>query len=486
MHTTEKGRYSMLEQEHTDQPSRRTTSAVLGQPSIDTLQASLRGELFQPGKEGYDVARSIYNAMIDRHPALIVRCAGVADVIQAVNFARTHHLLVSVRGGGHNVAGFAVCDDGLVIDLSGMKGMHIDPAAQTVRAEAGLTWGELNHDLQVFGLAGTGGFVSTTGVAGFTLGGGFGWLVRKHGLACDNLLAVDLVTADGQFLIASSTENPDLFWGARGGGGNFGIVTSFKFRVHPVGMALAGLLLYPFTKAKAVLQFWRDYAGTAPEELASAAALFTAPPWPFLPEQLHGTPLVAIAVVYAGPLEVGEQVLRPLRAFGPPLADLVQPMPYSAIQTMVDAFYPRGLQHYWKSNFLPGVSDAAIDTILAHFTGVPSPQTVMHIEHLGDALSRVDANETAFAHRGWPYNLLITSMWTEPADAEKNIHWTRQFWEALQPFAAEAVYVNFLSSEGEDRVKAAYGAHYEQLVALKNKYDPTNFFRLNQNIKPTV
>ena len=323
-------------------------------------------------------------------------------------------------------------------------------------------------------------------MAGLTLGGGLGWLVRKHGLACDNLLSVDLVTADGRFLTASATEHPDLFWGVRGGGSNFGIVTSFEFRVHPVGMVLAGLLLYPFTKATAALQFWRDYAATAPEELTSGAALLTAPPWPFLPEQLHGTPLVGIPVVYAGPLQAGEQALQPLRAFGPPLADLVEPMPYSAAQTMADALWPRGLQNYWKSNFLPDLSDTAIETILAHFTHVPSPQTIVVIEHVGGgAMNRVEANEMAFAHRNWPYNLLVTSLWTEPADAEKNIGWTRQFWEAMQPFVANAVYVNYMGSEGEDRVKAAYGAHYERLVALKKKYDPTNFFRLNQNIKPT-
>ncbi len=476
----------MGEQEHTGQPGGRTAQAVLEQPSIDMLQASLRGELLRPGDPGYETARQVFNGMIDRRPRLIVRCTGVADVITAVQFAATHQLLVAVRGGGHNVTGNAVCDDGMVIDLSGMKGMRLDPAARTVRAEAGLTWGELNHDLQVFGLGATGGFISTTGVAGLTLGGGLGWLVRKHGLACDNLLSVDLVTADGRFLTASATEHPDLFWGVRGGGSNFGIVTSFEFRVHPVGMVLAGLLLYPFTKATAALQFWRDYAATAPEELTSGAALLTAPPWPFLPEQLHGTPLVGIPVVYAGPLQAGEQALQPLRAFGPPLADLVEPMPYSAAQTMADALWPRGLQNYWKSNFLPDLSDTAIETILAHFTHVPSPQTIVVIEHVGGgAMNRVEANETAFAHRNWPYNLLVTSLWTEPADAEKNIGWTRQFWEAMQPFVANAVYVNYMGSEGEDRVKAAYGAHYERLVALKKKYDPTNFFRLNQNIKPT-
>ncbi len=462
--------------------------AVLAEAAVEEFEVSLRGEMLRHGDEGYDGARTVFNAMIDRHPSLIVRCAGVADVISAVNFARTKKLLVAVRGGGHNISGNAVCDGGIVIDLSQMKGMRIDPAARKVRAEPGLTWGELNHDLQAFGLAATGAFVSTTGIAGLTLGGGLGWLVRKHGLACDNLLSVDIVTADGQFLTANATQNQDLFWGVRGGGGNLGVVTSFEFQVHPVSTVLAGLVIHPIARAKEALQFWRDYAATAPEELTDGAVLLNAPPAPFLPKEAHGAPVVSVYGVYTGPIDAGEQVIQPLREFGPPLADIFQPMPFSATQTMVDFAWPPGFHNYWKSSFLRGLSDDAIDTILTYFAVVPSPLTGVVIEHNGDgAMNRVGASETAFGHRDWSYNLLITSLWDDPADSEKNITWSREFWEAMQPFTSDGVYVNYLGEEGEDRVKAAYAAPtYERLVALKKRYDPTNLFRLNQNIKPTV
>ena len=453
---------------------------------VKQLQAALRGQLLRAEDDGYDQARTIYNAMIDRRPALIARCAGASDVIECVRFARQHGLLVSVRGGGHNVAGIAICDGGLVIDLSRMKGIRIEPEARTARVEAGVTWGELNHDLQVYGLAATGGFISTTGVSGLTLGGGLGWLVRKHGLALDNLLSVDMVTADGQFLTASPTRNPDLFWGLRGGGGNFGVVTSFEFRVHPAGTVLAGLVIHSFSKAKEALQFWREYETTAPEEVSNGALLFSAPPAPFLPEAAHGTSVLGLGGVYAGALGAGEKALRPLRQFGSPLADIFQAMPYSAAQTMADFLWPPGLQNYWKSSFLKTLSDGAIDTILTYFATVPSPLTVVVLEHDGDgAMSRVGEQDTAFGHRNWPYNFLLTSMWKDPADAEKNLRWTREFWAAMQPYLVDAVYVNYLGAEGADRVKAAYGPEkYARLVALKNKYDPTNLFRSNQNIKP--
>jgi FAD/FMN-containing dehydrogenase len=453
--------------------------------NVQVFKASLRGELICPGDAGYDEARGVFNVMIDRKPALIARCAGVADVISAVNFARTNGLLVAVRGGGHHVAGYAVCDGGLVIDLSPMKGMRIDPEARTVRAEAGLTWGELNHDLQAFGLGATGGYVSITGIAGLTLGGGFGWLMRKHGLACDNLRSVDIVTADGQFLTASATQNQDLFWGVRGGGGNFGVVTSFEFQVHPVGMVLSGLLIHPLERAKEVLRLFREHAPTVPEELTWGVLFFSVPPVPFLPPEAHGAPVVAIALCYAGDLTTGERVLRPLREFGPPLVDAVQPMPFSVAQTSADILWPPGLHNYWKSTFLHDLGDDAIDTIVDRFASVPSPQTVVVVEEPGGAISRVGEEETAFAHRRWAYNFLVTSAWESPTQSEQNIGWTREFWEAMQPFAANAVYVNFESWEGEDRVKAAYSPQiYDRLVGLKNKYDPTNLFRLNLNIKP--
>ncbi len=464
-----------------------TAGHIVGERVIEEFEATLRGELIRSGDEGYDEARVVYNAMIDKHPGILVRCAGVADVISAVNFARTNSLLVAVRGVGHNVAGNSVCDGGIVIDLSCMKGMRIDPVARTVRAEPGLTWGELNHDLQTFGLAATGAFVSTTGISGLTVGGGLGWLVRKHGLALDNLLSVDIVTADGRLLTASPTQNEDLFWGLRGGGGNFGIVTSFEFKIHPAGIVLAGLVIHPAARANEALQFWRDYEATAPEELTASALLFHGPTAPILPETLHGAPVVGMGGVYTGLIENGEQALRPLREFGPPTADIFQPMPYSAAQTMADFLWPPGFHNYWKSSFLADFSDGAIDTIVAFFDACPSSLTIVFVEHNGNgAMDRVGEQETAFGHRSWPYNFLVTSMWSDSADSEVNIQWTREFWEAMQPFMADAVYVNYLGDEGEARVRAAYGpAKYERLVALKTKYDPANLFRLNQNIKPS-
>ncbi len=465
-----------------------TRGTFLEEAAIQEFKATLRGELLRPGEDGYDDARKVFNVMIDKKPALIVRCAGVADVINAVNFARTNELLAAVRGGGHSVLGHAVCDGGLVIDLSQMKGMRIDPVERTARAEPGLTWGELNHDLQAFGLGATGGYVSITGIPGLTLGGGFGWLVRKHGLALDNLLSVDIVTADGSLLTANQTQNPDLFWGVRGGGGNFGVVTSLEFQAHPVGMVLGGLLIHPLTRAKDVLRLLRRHVAAAPDELTWGVLLFSVPPVPFLPEQMHGTPVAAIAVCYAGSLEEGEQVLQPLREFGPPLADLIQPMPYSVAQTMADILFPPGHHNYWKSSFLKDLSDDAIETILTHFAAVPSPHTVVIVDHNGGgAISRVGQDDTAFAHREWTYNVLVSTTWANPADSETNIHWTRGFWEAMQPFMANAVYVNYTSDEGEDLIRAAYAAKTrERLVALKNKYDPTNLFCLNQNIKPNM
>jgi len=456
--------------------------------AVEEFRSGLRGEIILPTDDGYDEARKLYNAMIDKRPSIIVRCAGVADVIDSVNFARANNLLLAVRGAGHNVGGLALCDGGIVIDLTQMRGMRIDLAASTVRAEPGLTWSELNHDLQEFGLAATGGFIAATGIGGLTLGGGLGWLIRKHGLACDNLVSVDVVTADGQLLTASETQNQDLFWGIRGGGGNFGVVTSFEFRVHPAGTVLAGLLVHPMAKAKEALQFWRDYEATAPEEFTAGAALLTAPPAPFVPEELHGAPACGIVGVYCGDIDTGEKAIRPLRDFGPPVADIFQPMPYTAAQAMLDDMFPSGYRNYWKSSILKGLSDDAIDTMLAHFAQVPSPMTLVILEHNGDgAMDRVDASETAFGHRDWSYNFLITSIWADAADDEKNIEWTRAFWEAVQPFSRDAVYVNYLDQEGEERVKDAYAPQtYERLVNLKNKYDPTNLFRINQNIKPTV
>jgi len=459
----------------------------LDEADVQQIEGALRGELVRPTDSGYDEARAIFNAMIDRRPALIARCAGVADVIEAVNFARRNGLEVAVRGGGHNVSGSAVCEGGLVLDLSRMKGIWVDRKGRTARVDAGLTWAEVNHELQAFGLGATGGVVGTTGVSGLTLGGGLGWLVRKHGLACDNLVSIDVVTADGTVVRASETENEDLFWGMRGGGGNFGIATSFEFRVHDAGVVLAGLLAYPIERAGEFLRAWRDFESTAPEAWTAGVVLVTAPAAPFVPEEFHGRQLVGVAGVYAGPIEEGEALLQPLRKFDEPVVDLIQPMPYSAAQTMIDALYPAGLQNYWKAQFLPGVSDELIGTVVAHFRDVPSAMTQVILEHNGDgAVNRVDDDATAFGYRDHSYILIIMSLWPDPADSDRNIAWTRALYDALKPFTRPGIYVNYLGHEGEDRVKEAYGNKYERLVALKKRYDPTNFFHLNQNIAPSA
>jgi FAD/FMN-containing dehydrogenase len=456
------------------------------EPEIGEFKAGLRGELIRPADTGYDTARKIFNAMIDRRPDFIVRCAGVADVISAVNFARSHELLVAVRGAGHNVAGSSMCDGGLVIDLSRMKSVRIDPVARTARVEGGVTWGELNHELQAFGLAATGGFIGTTGVSGLTLGGGLGWLVRKHGLALDNLLSADVVTADGRLLVASASQNGDLFWALRGGGGNFGVVTSFEFRAHPAGTVLAGLVLHPLSSGKEVLRFWREFGPSAPEEFTDGALVFNAPAEMPLPDSLRQEPIVGIGGVYTGPLDAAEAALAPLRRFGPPAADSIQPMPYSAAQTMADFLWPPGSLNYWKSGFLKQLSDDAIDTILAFSATAPSRRTVVVLEHNGHgAMTRVGADETAFGYRNWPFNFLVTSIWGDPAETDANIRWTREFCDAIQPFLADAVYVNYLGEEGEERIRSAYSpGTYARLAVLKKKYDPANLFRLNQNIKP--
>ncbi len=460
---------------------------MISEPDLQQFRTSLRGQLLLPHEPGYEEGRKVFNAMIDRHPGMIVRCAGVADVIAAVKFATRRDLEVAVHSTGHHVAGLSVCDKGMVIDLSPMKGIHVDPATRIARVEPGVTWFDLNHELQVFGLAATGGYVGTTGVSGLTLGGGLGWMVRKHGCALDNLLSADVVTADGQFLHASSATNPDLFWGIRGGGGNFGVVTSFEFEVHPAGTVLAGLVLHSASTARKSLRFWREYETTAPEEMSNSAVLFNAPPGLPLPEVLCRGPIVGIGGVWVGPLEAGERALRPLREFGPPAADIYQPMPYSAAQTMADFLWIRGTYNYWKSNFLKSFSDQAIDTIIDFFAETPSPRTVVVLEHDGDgAYSRVPEDATSFGHRNWPYNIVVTTAWTEAADTEANIRWTREFWNAMGPFLADAAYVNYLGGVEEEGVRAAYGRKYQRLAELKNKYDPTNFFHMNQNIRPAV
>ena len=454
--------------------------SVLRDAVVQAFRSSLRGRLLVPGDDGYDAARRIWNGMIDRRPALIARCAGPADVVRCVDFARMHHLVLAVRGGGHNVAGNAVCDGGLMIDLSVMKSLHVDPARRTARADAGVTWGELDRETQAFGLATTGGQVSTTGIAGLTLGGGWGWLARRYGLACDNVLSAEIVTADGTLLMASATENADLFWGLRGGGGNFGVVTSFEYRLHPVGPVVGGFVFYPFAMAREVLQRYRELAYTAPDELAADAVLLTLP---------DGTNVAGIAVCYCGPVDEGERLIRPLKTLGTPLVDQLGPTSYTAVQTMLDASYPSGSQHYWKSSFLGDVSDEAIDTMIAQCAARPSPMCHGLLEYqLGGAVSRVDRGATAFAARDAQHAFVSLGVCAEPAEAKRSAQWAREFWTAMQPFSTGGVYVNYLGrevDEGSERVRAAYGPEtYQRLVALKATYDPTNLFRLNQNIRP--
>jgi FAD/FMN-containing dehydrogenase len=446
---------------------------------------AFRGEVIRPGDPGYEQARRVWNGQIDRRPQLIARCTGTEDVRAALAFARDRQLPIAVRGGAHNVAGNAVCDDGLVIDLSPLKGVHVDPAARTARAQPGVTWGELDRETQAFALATTGGLVSTTGIAGLTLGGGIGWLARKHGTACDNLRSADVVTADGSVLTASTTENPELFWGLRGGGGNFGIVTSLEYRLHPVGPeVLAGPVFHAGEHAADVLRFFRDYVATAPDELTVVASFMTAPAAPFLPPEAHGTLVVALAVCYAGDLAEGERVLRPLRSFGRPLADLIAPTPYTALQRMSDEGYPAGLRNYWKSSYVDDLSDAAVATVAEHAEGMPSPRSAFYFEHLGGAIAR-PAEPTAFGHRDATFDLAILAIWEDPEETDLHISWTRRFWEAMQPHARPGVYVNNLGEEGHDRVRTAYEPQtYERLVRLKERYDPENVFRCNQNIAP--
>jgi FAD/FMN-containing dehydrogenase len=445
---------------------------------VQDFTASLRGEVLRPTDEGYDETRKIHNGMIDRRPTLIARCAGVADVIAAVRFARDQQLLVSVRGGGHSLPGFSVSDGGLMIDLSRMRGVRVDAARQTARADGGVTWGDFDHETQAFGLATTGGLVRQTGIAGLTLGGGHGFLMRKYGLACDNLLSVDLVTAEGRLLTASADENADLFWGLRGGGGNFGVATSFEYRLHQVGPVLGGVLIYPLARAKEIFRIYRDITSAAPDDLNMHAVLATLP---------DGTQVAAVPVCYTGPIAEGERLLDPLRASGPLLDDQVGPMPYVALQSIIENFNPPGMRNYWKSDYWTQLSDDAIDLLVEEFPSVPAPHTHLVIEQMGGAVSQIGEDETAIGHRNAPYNLILIGIWAEPAEDERNIGWLRRLWEALRPFSSGGVYVNYQMGDEENRVRAAYGPEkYERLVALKNKYDPTNLFRLNQNIAPTA
>jgi FAD/FMN-containing dehydrogenase len=461
----------------------------LAEDAVENLKGIIQGEVLLPSHGDYEQARKIWNGMIDKHPALIVQCSDPADVSEAVKFARRNDILVSVRGGGHNVSGNALCDDGMVIDLSQMKVIQADQNTGTARAQAGVTLGEIDQETQLFGMAVPAGIVTTTGIAGLTLGGGFGWISRKYGLTCDNLLSVDIVSAEGEFLRVSETENEDLFWGLRGGGGNFGIVTSFEYRLQPVGpIVLGGMLVHPFEQATEFLRFYRDFIANAPDELTVAPILRLAPPAPFIPAEFHGQLICGVIALYAGLPEEAEQHIAPLRQFGTPVVDDINLKPFRVLQSLLDAGAQKGWNYYVKSEFLPALSDDLIDTMVDHASRITSPQSVIAGFHLGGAVSRIDEDATAYSHRDAAYSLIINSGWIDASESEKHIQWTRTFWEALQPYSSGGAYVNFQShDEGEDRIKSTYGsAKYERLSALKQKYDPSNFFRMNQNIKPTA
>jgi len=457
--------------------------------AVRELQQGLRGQLVRPADPDYDAARAVWNGMIDRRPALIVQCAGVADIKASVRFARAHGLPLAVRGGGHNVAGFGTCDDGLVIDLARMKGLRVDPAARTATAEPGLTWGEFDHETQAFGLATTGGLVSTTGIAGFTLGGGIGWLLRKHGLTCDNLIAADVLTADGELVTASAGENADLLWALKGGGGNFGIVTSFEYRLHPVGpLVLGGAVFHTADHAVELLQFYRHWVSNLPDELTTLFAFLTAPPEPFIPPALVGQPLVAVVGCYAGPIEQGQEILGPLRAFGPPAVDLFGSIPYTVLQRMFDASAPRGIRSYWKTAYLDDLSDNVIDTLVEYAGRMRSlsPFSAIHVHHAESPVLRDPGTQAAFGRRDARFILNLPVEWPDPNQDASHIAWVRSCFEAISPLAGSGAYVNFLAGDdGDQRIRAAYGPErYERLAHLKARYDPRNVFRLNQNIAP--
>jgi len=457
----------------------------LQEAQIDEFQAHFRGEVLVPGDASYDEVRQIWNAMIDRRPALIARCGSPADVVQAVKFARTHDLLVSIRGGGHNIAGNAVCDDGLMIDLSPMKGVQVDPQARRAMVEPGCTLADFDAAAQAHGLATPVGINSTTGVAGLTLGGGFGWLSRKYGMTIDNLLSAEVVTADGKQVHASETENSDLFWGLRGGGGNFGVVTRFDFRLHPVGPdLLTGLIVFPFDQAKSVLTKFARFTETMPDDLNVWMVTRKAPPLPFLPEAVHGKEIVVLAVCYAGDPAEGAKLIAPLRGFGTAHGEHIGVQPYTAWQQAFDPLLTPGARNYWKSHNFATLGEGAIDTIIEYAGKLPSPQCEIFIGTIGGQTARVAPEAMAYSSRDARYVMNVHGRWESAADDERGIAWAREFFAKAQPFASRGAYINFLTEEESDRIAFAYGATYQRLVEIKKKYDPTNLFRMNQNIKP--
>ena len=453
-------------------------------PALAALRAKLRGELIQAGDAGYDDARAVYNAMHDRYPALVVRAAEVGDVVATLALAGDEGLALSVRGGGHSVAGFGTNDGGIVLDLSRLRSVDVDPASRVARVGGGATWGEVDGATGAFELATPSGIISTTGVAGLTLGGGFGYLSRRWGLASDNLRAADVVTADGRLVRASTEENADLFWAIRGGGGNFGVVTSFEFNLHPVGTVYGGPIFYPADRGGDVLGFYRDFIAGAPRELSAFFGYHIAPPAPFVPERLHGAVVCAIVVCWTGPLEQAEAALRPIREAAPVALDLMGPLPYPALNGMFDALLPAGLQHYWKADFVGNLSDAAITVHTEYGPQVPNVQSLMHIYPMDGAVADVPTDATAYSYRDVKFIHNIVGIDPEPAQMPARTRWVRDYWSALHPLSAGGAYVNFMMDEGQDRVRATYRDNYPRLTEVKRRWDPGNLFRMNQNIRP--
>ena len=457
------------------------TSAPSIPDAVSEFAGNFSGQLLQPADAGYEEARKVHNGLVNKHPALIARCRGVADVVDAVNLAHKLNLEVAIRGGGHNVAGRATVEGGLMIDLVPMKGMHVDLKARTVRAQGGVTWAELNRETQLHGLAVTGGVVSTTGIAGLTLGGGVGWLMGQYGLALDNLRSTEIITAEGQVLHTNENEQADLFWAVRGGGGNFGVATSFEYQLYPVGPTITGgLVAHPFDRARDVLKFFRDFTASLPDEFTVFAGLIHA-------ADGSGTKLAALVTCHCGPLREGEAATRPLKQFGQPLMDAVGPISYCQLNGMLDGAYPKGALNYWKSSLLAQLSDAAIDTLVDCFARCPTPMGQLLLEHFHGAVTRVNVSDTAFPHRAEGYNLVVLSEWMEPKDTDRCVAWARETYRAMEPFVGSGRYVNYLGDdEVGDPTAAAYGPNYRRLQEIKKKYDPSNFFHMNQNIRPQI
>ena len=452
---------------------------------VDELRGQVRGEVIAPQEAGYDEARGVFNAMIDRRPAVVVRAVNTDDVTRAVNFAREGHVDLAVRGGGHSVPGFGTCDDGVVLDLSGMRQVTVDPANNTARAEGGATWADFNDATHAHGLATTGGIISTTGVGGLTLGGGIGYLSRGFGLSLDNLASAEVVTADGRTLVASERENEDLFWALRGGGGNFGVVTSFEFRVHPVNDIYGGPMFYELSEAETILRFYRDYIADAPREMGVFPAFQIAPPLPFIPQDRHGDTFIALVGCWSGPVEQGEEAFKPFHDVAQVVAEFVGPAPYPALNTAFDALFPFGqLQNYWKASFVKELTDDAIAAHLQYGPKVPVVNSTMHIYPINGACHDVASDATAFAYRDANFATVIAGMWPDPGQNDANIKWVRDYYDATAPLSEEGGYINFMSGDDQGRIKANYRGNYERLVDVKRTYDPGNLFHLNQNIKP--